>query len=303
MCVTVAAPSWPCSVLGYRLSFARGSTLAVALAVAVAVVVASAVTYVLVRNELRGEVDEALRERVATRPDRGIVDATRSRRPRRPAARTRFGGAAGVDAGRRVGRRCDPPPDATVDAAGHERTLGRRAPARSGAVLRRRARRGRAPARLHRAGAIGGFALQVARSLDEVDEALARIRPLLLPRRARSASASRSRSAWPSRRRCSRRSAADRGTAEEVTRDPGPARAGSTSPARTSSRAWRRRSTRCSARSRTRARAQRQLVSDASHELRTPLTSLRTNIEVLAARPGAPARRTASSSCTTSPSS
>ena len=30
------------------------------------------------------------------------------------------------------------------------------------------------------------------------------------------------------------------------------------------------------------ARAQRQLVSDASHELRTPLTSLRTNIEVLA---------------------
>jgi two-component system sensor histidine kinase MprB len=32
------------------------------------------------------------------------------------------------------------------------------------------------------------------------------------------------------------------------------------------------------------ARAQRQLVSDASHELRTPLTSLRTNIEVLAGR-------------------
>src|SRR5262249_30598876 len=30
------------------------------------------------------------------------------------------------------------------------------------------------------------------------------------------------------------------------------------------------------------ARSQRQLVSDASHELRTPLTSLRTNIEVLA---------------------
>ena len=32
------------------------------------------------------------------------------------------------------------------------------------------------------------------------------------------------------------------------------------------------------------ARAQRQLVADASHELRTPLTSLRTNVEVLAAR-------------------
>ncbi len=34
---------------------------------------------------------------------------------------------------------------------------------------------------------------------------------------------------------------------------------------------------------------QRQLVADASHELRTPLTSLRTNIEVLAARKGLPA--------------
>jgi two-component system sensor histidine kinase MprB len=32
------------------------------------------------------------------------------------------------------------------------------------------------------------------------------------------------------------------------------------------------------------AKAQRQLVADASHELRTPLTSLRTNIEVLAGR-------------------
>ena len=34
--------------------------------------------------------------------------------------------------------------------------------------------------------------------------------------------------------------------------------------------------------------AQRQLVADASHELRTPLTSLRTNIEVLARRDGLP---------------
>jgi two-component system sensor histidine kinase MprB len=40
------------------------------------------------------------------------------------------------------------------------------------------------------------------------------------------------------------------------------------------------------------ARSQRQLVSDASHELRTPLTSLRTNIEVLARnRELAPAER------------
>ena len=37
------------------------------------------------------------------------------------------------------------------------------------------------------------------------------------------------------------------------------------------------------------ARSQRQLVSDASHELRTPLTSLRTNIEVLARDEALPA--------------
>jgi len=36
------------------------------------------------------------------------------------------------------------------------------------------------------------------------------------------------------------------------------------------------------------ARAQRRLVSDASHELRTPLTSLRTNIEVLSREGGLP---------------
>jgi two-component system, OmpR family, sensor histidine kinase MprB len=37
------------------------------------------------------------------------------------------------------------------------------------------------------------------------------------------------------------------------------------------------------------AKAQRQLVADASHELRTPLTSLRTNIEVLAGKRRVPA--------------
>jgi len=39
------------------------------------------------------------------------------------------------------------------------------------------------------------------------------------------------------------------------------------------------------------SRVQRQLVADASHELRTPLTSLRTNIEVLASERALPAGR------------
>ncbi|MCL2770352.1 MAG: HAMP domain-containing histidine kinase, partial [Solirubrobacterales bacterium] len=40
----------------------------------------------------------------------------------------------------------------------------------------------------------------------------------------------------------------------------------------------------------TSVRAQRQLVADASHELRTPITSLRTNIEILQQAPELPAR-------------
>jgi two-component system sensor histidine kinase MprB len=38
-------------------------------------------------------------------------------------------------------------------------------------------------------------------------------------------------------------------------------------------------------------RAQRQLIADASHELRTPVTSLRTNIEILQANPDLPVQR------------
>ena len=45
------------------MSFRLRQTLATALAVAVAVAAASAVVYVLIRNEQRGQVEEALRER------------------------------------------------------------------------------------------------------------------------------------------------------------------------------------------------------------------------------------------------
>ena len=55
--------------MSYRLRL----TLAAAAAVAVAVVGASAVTYGLVRSELRGQVDETLRERAATLPGLQIL--------------------------------------------------------------------------------------------------------------------------------------------------------------------------------------------------------------------------------------
>ena len=56
------------------MSFRARLTLAVALAVAVAVAATSAITYVLVRNELRGQVDDALRERVSSVRLRVVTD-------------------------------------------------------------------------------------------------------------------------------------------------------------------------------------------------------------------------------------
>ncbi len=56
------------------MSFRARLTLAVAMAVAVAVAGASALTYVLVRNELRGEVDSDLRSLASTLRVRVLPD-------------------------------------------------------------------------------------------------------------------------------------------------------------------------------------------------------------------------------------
>ena len=66
---------------------------------------------------------------------------------------------------------------------------------------------------------------------------------------------------------------------------------------------WPRRSTGCSRSLASSRERQQQLIADAGHELRTPLTSLRTNIELLAARRPdrhAARRRTGPRSCATS---
>ena len=75
------------------MSFRTRLTLAAAAAVAVAIVAASAVTYALVRNELRSQVDETLQERAATLPIGvgGRPGAEFLRLPPEP-----FGGAAVV---------------------------------------------------------------------------------------------------------------------------------------------------------------------------------------------------------------
>jgi two-component system, OmpR family, sensor histidine kinase MprB len=160
------------------MSFRARLVLISAAAVALAVVGASAVTYVLVRDELRGQVDEALRARAAT---------------------IRLGIAQDPETGRRF---LDVPPPLLGGAPGYTQLVTATGatirPLREGVALPV-TRRDRAAAAgslqdpffadAHVAGThvrvltlpLGqGYALQIARPLDEVDAALARIRNWLL---------------------------------------------------------------------------------------------------------------------------
>jgi two-component system sensor histidine kinase MprB len=126
-----------------------------------------------------------------------------------------------------------------------------------------------------------GYALQIARPLDEVDHALARIRNWLLLIAslgvvfAAALGFLVARAVLAPVRRLTR-------TAEEVTETRDLSRRIEVDGSRDEvSRLASSFNTMLAALEDS-SRAQRQLVSDASHELRTPLTSLRTNIEVLA---------------------
>ena len=253
-------------------------TLAVALAVAVAVVGASALTYVLVRAELYGQVDDALRERVHTIRLRVIQDAITGE-PFLGGPRDPLGAAPGLTQLATAGGEAISQPDAQVELPVSERA---RAVARGEGeaffsdveVAGRHVRVYTLPVNQR------GYALQVARPLDEVDAALSRIRQLLLLIAlggiglAGALGLAVARGVLAPVRRLTV-------AAEKVseTRDL----------SRRIDETGRDELSRLAATFNTMlaaledsARAQRQLVSDASHELRTPLTSLRTNIEVLA---------------------
>jgi two-component system sensor histidine kinase MprB len=252
-------------------------TLAVAVAVAVAVAGASALTYVLVRNELRGEVDEALRERVQTVRLRVVGDVITGERilvgPPDP-----LGAAQGVTQVATAEGDAITLPEATVELPVTERT--RQAARREiGAYFSDETLRGRhvrvytVPARQV------GYALQHARPLDEVDASLARIRTVLLVITAGGVGLAVllglgvARAVLAPVRRLTV-------AAEEVTETRDLSRRMDEAGTDEISRLAATFNTMLAALEES-ARAQRQLVSDASHELRTPLTSLRTNIEVL----------------------
>jgi len=258
------------------MSFRARLTLAVALAVAVAVAGASAITYVLVRGELRGEVDDALRERVSSVRLRVVNDP--SGNPFLDLPPTRFGGAEGITQ--------------LVTSEGsaiQSRAARVELPVTERARLTAAGKRGSFFANATVAGTHlrvytlpvdrPGLALQIARPLDEVDAALERIRGLLVLIAAAGIALAAglglvvSRAVLAPVQRLTR-------AAEDVTETRDLSRRidddGSDELARLASTF----NTMLAALEDS-ARAQRQLVSDASHELRTPLTSLRTNIEVL----------------------
>ena len=267
------------------MSFRARLTLAVALAVAVAVAATSAITYVLVRNELRGQVDDALRERVSSVRLRVVTDPVTGE-PQLDLPPDRFGGAAGItqlvtSAGEAIRS-----PDATVELPVSE--LARETAAGDHRPFFADARVAGTHLRVYTLPVDNpGLALQIARPLEEVDAALDRIRVLLFLIAAVGIALAAAlglivaKAVLAPVQRLTR-------TAEEVSETRDLSRRIDASGTDELSRLAATFNTMLGALEDS-ARAQRQLVSDASHELRTPLTSLRTNIEVLARDQAMPA--------------
>jgi two-component system sensor histidine kinase MprB len=266
------------------MSFRARLTLVAAAAVALVVVLASIVVYVVVRNQLRGTVDSALRDRAADvshEPIRAFRVGGRAFLEPGP----ELGGAPGyfqlVDSDGTTVR----PPNETVELPVSDRVL---AVAKSDA--------GEFLTDTHVSGVhlrvittpyTGGFAVQIARPLTEVDHSLGRIRFFLVfiaaggIAIAAAVGLAVTRAALAPVRRLTEAS-------ERVTETGDLSERIDAGGRDELSRLATSFNTMLGALEES-TRAQRQLVADASHELRTPLTSLRTNIEVLAGEGRLPA--------------
>ncbi|MHB1244592.1 MAG: sensor histidine kinase [Gaiellaceae bacterium] len=260
------------------MSFRARLTLAAAAAVAVAVVVASAVTYALVRSELLGEVDETLRSRAATLP-RLDLHADPGGGESLSIPPERFGGVAVFTQLARADGEAITPANTPAELPVSDRA--------------RRAARGEITAPFYEEATVQGthvrvltipldepgYALQVARSLEEVDRVLRRVSRWLIALALTGIAIAAglgllvARAVLAPVQRLTR-------TAEEVSETRDLSRRIEASGTDELSRLAATFNAMLGALEDS-ARAQRQLVSDASHELRTPLTSLRTNIEVL----------------------
>jgi two-component system sensor histidine kinase MprB len=258
-------------------------SLGTAIALALAIAVASTVAYFVVRGELRSEIDSSLRERRAAFVDRPrSLPRLRLAAPRVPSPN--LGGAAGyfqfVSSAGTVSR----PPSETqrlpVDSGAEAVAAGTRTAFFSDETV------AQTHLRVYTAQVSKGVAVQIARPLTEVDNALGRIRLLLLAISAAGVALAAGlgllvarTTLVPVRRltRAAERIAATRDLRSRVGDGRGDelGRLANTFDVMLDALA-------------TSVDAQRQLVADASHELRTPLASIRTNLEVLELDEGMP---------------
>jgi two-component system, OmpR family, sensor histidine kinase MprB len=265
------------------MSFRARLALVAAAAVALAVVLASAVVYIVVRDELRGTVDDALRDRAAEIsrfPLRAIQEGDR------PVLEgPGLGGAPGYIQVVQADGTTIRPPEERVELPVSDHVLsvanGKGGPFFSDTHV------SDVHLRVFTIPGSSGFAVQIARPLTEVDESLDRIRFYLILIAlggiavAATLGLAVTRAAVAPVRRLTEASerVTETGDLSERIESRGQDELSRLASSFNTMLAALEQST----------QAQRQLVADASHELRTPLTSLRTNIEVLAGNRSLPA--------------
>ena len=270
-----------------NLSFRARIAIAAATAVALAVVLASILVFFLVRDELRGQIDETLERRMDRIALYGPTPIQSDRFPFEPPG---FGAPSTLEqlvfsdgtTIRQPGyesREYELPVSDEVLALTEERLPGDRVSSDvevAGIHFR-----------MLSAAHNRGIAVQIARPLTEVDETLGRIRLILVVVAlvgigiAAAFGLVVSRAALAPVRRLTE-------TAETVTETGDLSQRIEVGGRDELSRLGASFNSMLGALEES-TRAQRQLVADASHELRTPLTSMRTNIEVLAGEHALPA--------------
>ena len=262
------------------MSFRARLALVAAAAVALAVIAASGVVYFVVKGQLYSSVDSALQNSMdRIEHSTTVVDPTEGRGPPQPGVFGGFPQAVRSDG-------------AVFKVPGETLTLP---------VTKRvlQVARGESDTYYENADVAGnhvrvitfpyqpGFAVQIARPLDETDRALARIRTLLFLIAAGGILIAAglglivSRAALTPVRRLTQatETVTETGDLSERIETPGQDELGRLAFSFNTMLAALEES----------SRARSQLIADASHELRTPLTSLRTNIDVLASARELPA--------------
>ena len=258
---------------------------AAGLAVALAVIAAAAAVYLGVRGQLRGEVDESLRERADMivrffdRRGPGLGPGAPGEPRGLPAPRPEpFGGAEGavqilLPNGRALSR-----PGATARLPVEERAR-EIAAAGSGSYLTDMDEDYFVHLRVLTQGLPGGGAVQVARPLTEIDSQLERILIVLLWVGVGGVAIGAGLGALVARTALAPIDRFTRRT-ERLATDPDPSERMEAGGGEELERLARSFNATLDALERS-VEAQRQLVADASHELRTPIASLRANIQTL----------------------